>query len=68
MSEFSSETPQPEVVKTVCGGRLKEPSKYPQAVYRGERVYFCTQACLRAFEREPDLFMSGEIEHPLDDD
>lgn len=59
------DTPQ---FKTACGGNIKDPSKYPNAEYRGERIYFCTNACLRAFEQIPDQFMAGEVEHPLDDD
>ena len=55
------------IVKTVCGGILAEPERYPSAVYRGEVIYFCTQACLRAFEQAPEAFMAGEIEHPLED-
>ncbi len=34
------------------------------AEYRGERIYFCTQACLDVFLLDPDPFMAGEIEHP----
>jgi YHS domain-containing protein len=49
---------------TACDGRIKDTSRYPSALYRGERVYFCTRACLRAFEADPDRFMAGEIEHP----
>ena len=30
---------------TACGGRLKDPSRYPSALYHGERVYFCSRAC-----------------------
>lgn len=56
------------IVKTVCGGALAEPEKYPRAAYRGEIIYFCTLGCLRAFEKAPEAFMAGEIEHPLDDD
>jgi len=52
--------------ETVCGGKLKNPEKYPSALYRGEKVYFCTQACLSAFEQDPDRFIAGEIEHPMD--
>lgn len=52
--------------ETACGGKLKNPEKYPSALYRDETVYFCTQACLDAFELDPDRFMAGEIEHPLD--
>ena len=62
-----TETTTPEF-KTACGGGIKDPSKYPSAEYRGERVYFCTQACLRTFEQDPDRFMAGEIEHPIDED
>jgi YHS domain-containing protein len=50
--------------KTACGSKLKNPMSFPSAIYRGERVYFCTQSCLRVFEQDPDLFMAGEIEHP----
>ena len=55
-------------IRTTCGGILKDPSRYPSAEYRGNLVYFCTKACLRAFEQDPDKFMAGEIEHPLDDE
>ena len=51
--------------KTACGGRLKDPANYPSAIYRGERIYFCKQACLRIFEQDPDPFMAGEIKHPI---
>jgi YHS domain-containing protein len=54
--------------KTACDGLIKDPSQYPSAEYRGERVYFCTKACLHAFELAPDDFMAGKIEHPLDDE
>ena len=54
--------------KTACDGVIKDPAKYPSAEYRGERVYFCTKACLHAFELAPDDFMAGKIEHPLDDE
>ena len=53
---------------TACGGGIHDPSKYPSAEYRGERVYFCSNACKRAFEQAPDDFMAGDIEHPLDED
>ena len=49
---------------TACGGRIKDPVQYPSAVYHGERVYFCTRACLRVFEDAPEPFMSGETDHP----
>ncbi|GJQ53170.1 MAG: hypothetical protein HKUEN02_20170 [Anaerolineaceae bacterium] len=54
--------------KTVCGGMLADTSGYPSATYRGEQIYFRIPVCLRAFEQNPDTFMAGEIEHPLDKD
>ena len=57
-----------QVIKTVCGGILKEPESYPSASYRGEVVYFCTRACRRIFEQDQDAFMAGDVEHPLDED
>jgi len=53
---------------TACGGKIKDPTRYPSALYKGERVYFCTRACLRVFETAPDRFMAGEIEHTTDDE
>ncbi|GAB4428056.1 MAG: hypothetical protein Kow002_16960 [Anaerolineales bacterium] len=50
---------------TACGGILKEPDKYPFREYKGVRVYFCNQNCLREYDRNPDAFMQGEIVHPI---
>jgi Cu+-exporting ATPase len=50
--------------KTACGGKIKDPDKYPNAEYRGERIFFCHTGCLRTFEQDPDGFMSGDVEHP----
>ena len=60
-------TPLPEY-KTACGGVIKDPTNYPSAFYHGERIYFCTRACLRVFEQDPDPFMADEVEHPLEED
>ena len=62
----SDESKQSSLAKTACGGLLDHPGNFPSAMYRGERVYFCTMACLQAFTRNPDPFMAGEIEHPID--
>lgn len=51
---------------TACGGKIRNETKYPSAVYQGKRIFFCTIACLKAFEAAPDAFMAGEIEHPVD--
>ena len=53
--------------KTACGGTLKTTDGFPSAMYGGERIYFCTQACLHVFEEHPDDFMAGKIVHPLED-
>ena len=53
---------------SACGGEIKNPERYPSAIFKGEAIYFCTHACLRAFESDPEGFMAGEVEHPLDED
>jgi YHS domain-containing protein len=50
---------------TACGGILRDPSRYPSREYKGMRVYFCNQDCLREFEEDPDRFMSGQVVHPV---
>lgn len=67
MTQVVSET-QPNEYKTACGGTLQDPENYPSAVYQGEKIYFCTRACLRVFEHDPDPFMAGEVEHPIEED
>lgn len=62
----SDEAKQSSLAKTACGGLLDHLENFPSAMYRGGRVYFCTTACLQAFTQNPDPFMAGEIEHPLD--
>jgi YHS domain-containing protein len=57
-----------QVIKTVCGGILTEPEKYPSVVFKGECFYFCTRACLRVFEQNPQAFLDGEVEHPFEED
>ena len=58
----------PDEILTVCGGRIDNPEKYPSALYKGRRVFFCTRACQRVFESDPDRFMTGEMEHPAEDE
>lgn len=69
---MNSESPitnhQFPITKSACGGTLKDPSAYPSAMFNGERVYFCNQACLKAFLSVPEAFMAGEVEHPLEDE
>jgi YHS domain-containing protein len=53
---------------SACGGEIKNPERYPSAIFKGETIYFCSHACLRAFESDPEGFMAGEVEHPLDEE
>ena len=55
------------ILKNVCGSEIRDQDQYPNARYRGEVVYFCTVACLRAFQGDPHRFIAGEIEHPAED-
>jgi YHS domain-containing protein len=57
---------QPFIFETVCGEKIEDPRDFPSAEYDGKTVYFCTKRCLAAFETDPDRFIAGEIEHPLD--
>jgi len=59
---------QNKEIKTVCGGLLKDPTRFPSAEYQNQELYFCTQACLRAFQKNPVAFLAGEIEHPTGSD
>lgn len=61
-------TPVTPAIKSACGGILKDPSRYPSAMFNGETVYFCTIACLHAFLGAPEAFMAGEVEHPEEDE
>lgn len=56
--------PEPQIIKSACGGELKDPLLYPSADFHGETVYFCNAACLKAFLKSPESFMAGEVEHP----
>jgi YHS domain-containing protein len=55
-------------LQTVCGGKMDEPEKFPHSSFHGKKVFFCTHACLQAFESDPEGFMAGEIAHPDEDD
>ena len=53
---------------TACGGRITDSDRYPSADYQGKRIYFCLRSCLQAFEADPERFLAGEIEHPIEED
>lgn len=66
MDQAQATSPVEPGCVTACGGKLKDPTDHPSVIYRGERIYFCATACLRVFEQDPDSFMAGEVEHPID--
>jgi len=68
IAESKSENSEKQIVITACGGKLKDPANYPSADYRSDTIYFCTHACLRAFKKDPDSFMAGDVEHPTEKD
>jgi len=42
----------------VCGRSINgDPHYFPNAEYRGRRIYFCTEFCRNAFEASPDRFV-----------
>lgn len=65
---MSDEDWQDDMPTTVCGGRLLDPEEAPSTMYRGEKLLFCTAACLRVFREDPEAFLSGEVVHPLEDE
>ena len=65
--DLSDRSQEPIPAKTACDGLLDHPESFPRAIYRDERIYFCTMACLRVFGQNPDAFMAGEIEHPAEE-
>ncbi len=40
----------------VCGMTFDSASAVGRVIYRGQVYYFCSEHCLRAFEREPERF------------
>ena len=49
-------------IHTACGGEIKDPDRYPSAIHKGKRIYFCTAACLDAFQTDPEHCMAEAIE------
>jgi YHS domain-containing protein len=43
---------------TVCHRNINgNPAYYPQEEYDGQTFYFCTEACLHAFQDNPEKFI-----------
>ncbi len=44
----------------LCGRVFhSDPEFFPQAEYRGQTIYLCTDACLGAFLSDPDRFVAA---------
>lgn len=60
---MKTEQPSPEPITAlpmVCGRTITaDPAFYPHAEYGGNRLYFCTEYCLRAFQSDPDRFYTA---------
>ncbi len=49
--------------ETLCRRLITgDPVYHPQAEYRGQTIYFCTEACLHAFQDDPERFL--EVHRP----
>ena len=54
--------PAPACPETVCRRLIPaDPAYYPQAEYRGQVLYFCTETCLHAFQDDPERFIAVHI-------
>lgn len=40
----------------VCGMEVNEKKAAASAAYKGKTYYFCTEACKRAFQKNPDKY------------
>jgi YHS domain-containing protein len=46
-------------LETVCHRVISgDPPYYPQAIFSGQTIYFCTEACLHSFLEEPEKFLA----------
>jgi P-type Cu+ transporter len=50
------------VIDPVCETELEETSAAATLERNGEMFYFCSPACLRAFEEEPERFAVSAVD------
>ncbi len=43
----------------VCGMEVNEKTAKWKSVYKGKTYYFCAPGCKKAFDEEPDTYISG---------
>jgi hypothetical protein len=60
-SETTVTAPAQLLSFTALCGRVfhADPDYFPQAEYRGQTLYFCTEVCLGAFLSDPDRFVAA---------
>ncbi|MBB5253549.1 YHS domain-containing protein [Sulfurisphaera ohwakuensis] len=44
------------MIDPVCGMEVNESSQY-KTMYKGKIYYFCSSACKRAFEKDPEKYL-----------
>lgn len=49
-----------KVIDPVCKMEFKIEKAVAQTEYRGKTYHFCTNACLRQFEENPDRYIDNE--------
>jgi YHS domain-containing protein len=47
-------------IDPVCGMEVDEQSAQWTSEYQGKTYYFCSSGCKRAFDKEPETYLSGE--------
>ena len=47
-------------IDPVCGMDVDEKGAAGQSEYKGQTYYFCALGCKKAFDKEPDKFVSRE--------
>ena len=46
-------------IDPVCGMVVDEEKAAATSEYQGQKYYFCAAGCLRAFEANPESFLTG---------
>ncbi len=47
----------------VCNMEVDEATAAAKSEYNGTTYYFCAPGCKRAFDKEPEKYLSGHDEH-----
>lgn len=48
------------VIDPVCGMEVNDETAAGKSEYRGEIYYFCSPGCKRAFDQNPEQYVSGQ--------